>query len=85
MVSKISRELRYRTSEFCHHIESLSINLAMVHTEYQIPRRYLKQGPSKTIGDAIEVYRKALVEDAGKGWRMLMDADRFTTRDFLLL
>ena len=84
MVSKTSREPRYRTSEFCHHTASLTSNLAILHTEHLILHRHLKKGPTDTLLDAIKVYRDALVKTPKKGWRMLMEADRFTGRDFLL-
>ena len=57
----------------------------MLHTKHQISRRFLKKGPEDTLLDAIKLYRDALVDTPEKGWRMLMDADKFTARDFLLL
>jgi hypothetical protein len=34
---------------------------------------------------AFDVYRDALTKDPAKGWNMLMDADKFSARAFLLM
>jgi monoamine oxidase len=50
-----------------------------------IPVEILRDGPDKTMNKAIKVYRDAFAENPAKGWSMLMDADRFSARAFLLL
>lgn len=57
----------------------------MFHAHDPFSRRFLKDGPTKTVLGAIKVYRDTLVAEPEKGWKMLMDADKFTARDFLLL
>ncbi|MCJ1270029.1 hypothetical protein MMC22_009922 [Lobaria immixta] len=44
-----------------------------------------QDGPEETLNKAIKVYRDAFACNPEKGWRMLMDADKFTARDFLQL
>ena len=74
-------------SEFFLDPESVSSYLAMLHANFQHLRSILKNGPKKTLLKAIKVYRNALVnkKNPQKGWNMLMDVDRFSTRDFLML
>ncbi|MCJ1470056.1 hypothetical protein MMC07_008701 [Pseudocyphellaria aurata] len=56
-----------------------------IQTGPPIPEDLLKKGPKKTLQDAIAKYRQAFREDPEKGWRMLIDTDKFTARDFLQL
>ncbi|KAI9695361.1 MAG: hypothetical protein M1836_006481 [Candelina mexicana] len=43
------------------------------------------EDPDKAINKAIKVYRDTFKTDPVKGWNMLMDADKFSARDFLML
>lgn len=72
-------------SESFHDSKSVSSYLAMFHAKFQLLRSILKDGPDKTLLKAIKFYRDALVKNPQKGWKMLMDVDRFSTRDFLML
>ncbi|KAI9753801.1 MAG: ssDNA endodeoxyribonuclease [Chaenotheca gracillima] len=54
-------------------------------TGMPIPDNLLSIGPDATINKVIDTYREAFKTDPKKGWDMLMDADNFTARDFLLL
>ncbi|KAI9717798.1 MAG: hypothetical protein M1812_004527 [Candelaria pacifica] len=48
-------------------------------------RPEILQDPDEVINKAIKVYRDAFVKDPAEGWKMLMNADRFSARDFLML
>lgn len=74
-------------SESFHDSNLVSSYLVMLHANFQISRSLLRIGPEKTLSKALKVFRDALVDkdNPKKGWDMLMDVDRFSTRDFLML